>query len=101
MALEVTTMSRTRRRFSKEFKLETVKLVKEGPRSIGEVARELDLTESAVRNWVRQFDVDAGVREGVSRACKEFCVCEPYAEPLRGGTYGKEGRRRDFAAAIG
>ncbi len=32
MASEVTTMSRTRRRFSKEFKLETVKLVKEGPR---------------------------------------------------------------------
>ena len=66
MASEVTTMTRKRRKFSKEFKLETVKLVKEGPRSIGEVARDLDLTESAVRNWVRQFDVDAGVREGVS-----------------------------------
>ena len=66
MASEVTTMTRKRRKFSKEFKLETVKLVKEGPRSVGEVARDLDLTESAVRNWVRQFDVDAGVREGVS-----------------------------------
>ena len=66
MAWEVTTMTRERRKFSKEFKLETVKLVKEGPRSIGKVARELDLTESAVRNWVRQFDVDAGVREGVN-----------------------------------
>ena len=59
MASEVTTMTRKRRKFSKEFKLETVKLVKEGPRSVGEVARDLDLTESAVRNWVRQFDVDA------------------------------------------
>ncbi len=66
MASEVTPMTRTRRKFSKEFKLETVKLVKEGPRSVGEVAGHLDLTESAVRNWVRQFDVDAGVREGVS-----------------------------------
>ena len=66
MALEVTTMTRKRRKFSKEFKQETVKLVKEGPSSVGEVARDLDLTESAVRNWVRQFDVDAGVREGVS-----------------------------------
>ena len=66
MASEVTTMTRKRRKFSKEFKLETVKLVKEGPRSIGEDARDLDLTESAVRNWVREFDVDAGVREGVS-----------------------------------
>ena len=66
MDSEVTTMTRKRRKFSKEFKLETVKLVKEGPRSIGEDARDLDLTESAVRNWVREFDVDAGVREGVS-----------------------------------
>ena len=66
MASEVTTMTRKRRKFSKEFKLETVKLVKEGPRSIGEVARDLDLTEPAVRNWVHRFDVDAGVREGVS-----------------------------------
>ncbi len=39
MGSEVTTMSRRRRKFSKEFKLETVKLVKEGPRSVGEVAR--------------------------------------------------------------
>ncbi len=66
MASEVRTMTRKRRKFSKEFKQETVKLVKEGPRSVGEVARDLDLTESAVRKWVRQFDVDAGVREGVS-----------------------------------
>ena len=35
MASEVTTMTRKRRKFSKEFKLETVKLVKEGPRSVG------------------------------------------------------------------
>ena len=53
MASEVTTMTRKRRKFSKEFKLETVKLFKEGPRSIGEVARDLDLTESAVRNRER------------------------------------------------
>ena len=43
MASEVTTMTRKRRKFSKEFKLETVKLVKEGPRSIGERAATLGL----------------------------------------------------------
>ncbi len=64
-------MTRKRRKFTKEFKLETVKLVKEGPRSIGEVARDLDLTESAVRNWVRQFDVDTGTREGLSTVERE------------------------------
>ena len=32
----------------------------EGKRSITEVARDLDLTESALRNWVHQAEVDAG-----------------------------------------
>ena len=45
MASEVTTMTRKRRKFSKEFKLETVKLVKEGPRSIGEIH------EHGIRRW--------------------------------------------------
>ena len=39
MASEVTTMTRKRRKFSKEFKLETVKLVKEGPRSVRAISR--------------------------------------------------------------
>ena len=33
---------------------------KEGNRSIGDVARELALTESALRSWVKQHDVDQG-----------------------------------------
>ena len=32
----------------------------EGGRSIPEVARDLDLTESALRLWVHQAEVDAG-----------------------------------------
>src|SRR5512143_99299 len=51
---------RKRRAFTKEFKAETVRLVAEGGRSIPEVARDLDLTESALRTWVRQAEVDAG-----------------------------------------
>jgi len=51
---------RKRRAFTKEFKAETVRLVVEGKRSSAEVARELDLTESALRQWVRQSEVDAG-----------------------------------------
>ena len=61
-------MARPRRQFSKEFKLETVKLVKEGPRSISQVARDLDLTESALRNWVRQCDIDTGTQPGTTTA---------------------------------
>jgi transposase len=51
---------RKRRGFTKEFKAETIRLVREGGRSIPEVARDLDLTESALRAWVRQAEVDSG-----------------------------------------
>ena len=51
---------RKRRAFTREFKAETVRLVAERGRSIPEVARDLDLTESALRAWVRQAEVDAG-----------------------------------------
>lgn len=51
---------RKRRKFSDEFKAEAVRLCAQRDRSIGDVARELDLTESALRAWVKQHDVDRG-----------------------------------------
>src|SRR5690349_14683125 len=53
-------MARKRRQFTKEFKAEAVRLTKVGDRSIGQVAKDLDLTETALRAWVKQADVDAG-----------------------------------------
>ena len=57
---------RPRRSFTPEFKAEVVELCRRGDRSIGQVARDLDLTETAVRQWVRQADIDAGRREGLT-----------------------------------
>jgi len=57
---------RARRSFSPEFKAQTVELVREGGKSVPQVARDLDLTESAVREWVRQADIDDGRREGLT-----------------------------------
>lgn len=51
---------RKRRSFTAEFKAETVRLIRETGKSIGEVARDLDLTESAVRQWVKKAKIDAG-----------------------------------------
>ena len=51
---------RKRRAFTKEFKADTVRLVIEGKRPIAEVARDLDVTEPALRHWVHQAEVDAG-----------------------------------------
>ena len=49
---------RKRRRFTAEYKAEVVGLVRSSGRTVGQVARELDLTETAVRAWVRQAAID-------------------------------------------
>lgn len=51
---------RKRRKFNPEFKAEAVRLARLGDRSIEQIATDLDLTESSLRNWVRQAEVDAG-----------------------------------------
>jgi transposase-like protein len=75
---------RKRRAFDPEFKTEAVRLCKVGDRSIGQVANDLDLTETALRAWVRRADIDAGngppgalttaEREELARACQKICV---------------------------
>jgi transposase len=59
---------RARRSFTPEFKAEIVGLCRKGDRSIGAVARDFDLTETAVRDWVKQADIDDGARPGVTSA---------------------------------
>jgi transposase len=53
---------RRRRSFTPEFKAEIVGLCQQGDRSVGQVAKDFDLTETAVREWVRQAERDAGAR---------------------------------------
>jgi transposase len=53
---------RRRRSFTPEFKAEIVDLCQRGDRSLGQVARDFDLTETAVREWVKQAGRDAGTR---------------------------------------
>ena len=54
---------RRRRAFTSEFKAEIVELCQRGDRSVGQVARDFDLTETAVREWVKQAERDAGERQ--------------------------------------
>jgi transposase-like protein len=51
---------RSRRIHTREFKAETVKLVRDGGRSVGQVSQELDLADSLIRNWLKQAEVDEG-----------------------------------------
>jgi transposase len=62
---------RPRRSFSEQFKAETVALVRGAGKSIPEVCHDLDLTETAVRRWVAQAEVDAGRRDGPTTAERE------------------------------
>ena len=51
---------RQRRTFTAEQKAEAVRLVQASDRSVSQVARDLDLSESALRSWVKQAEIDAG-----------------------------------------
>ena len=56
------------------FKAEVVELCRRGDRSVAEVARELDLTETAVRRWVHQAEIDAGQRPGLTSSEHEELI---------------------------
>jgi transposase len=63
---QTTKQRRARREFTAEFRAEVVELCRAGDRSISQVCRDLDLTESAVRRWVEQAEIDAGRKRGLS-----------------------------------
>jgi transposase len=64
---------RRRRSFTPEFKAEIVDRCQHGDRSVGQVAKDFDLSETAVREWVKQAGRDAGTRDdgGVAGSEKE------------------------------
>ncbi|MFO1148049.1 MAG: IS3 family transposase [Alsobacter sp.] len=47
-----------RRRFGREFKIESVRLIKERGVSVAQAARDLDVHENVLRKWVREFVSD-------------------------------------------
>lgn len=54
-------MPRTRRPYPAEFRRQMVELVRVG-RTPEELSREFEPSAQAIRNWVRQADLDAGRR---------------------------------------
>ena len=65
---------RERRKFTDEFKAEVVALVGSSGKSIGEISRDLDLTETAVREWVQRAQVDGGTRDGLTTVAREELI---------------------------
>ncbi|MFO0647278.1 MAG: transposase [Polyangiales bacterium] len=50
---------RKRRQFTVEFKAEAVRLTRVGDRSVTQIAKDLDLTESALRQWIQHEEAQA------------------------------------------
>jgi transposase len=66
---------RKRRRFDSEFKEQAARLVLDEGKSVGAVARDLDLTETALREWVKRAQADRTKgRTGLTTAEREELV---------------------------
>ena len=50
----------TRRQFSREFKLEAVRLVRERGVSVVQASRDLDIGENILRRWIKELAADPG-----------------------------------------
>ena len=62
---------RPRRKFSDEFKRDAVEIVNSSDKSIAQVARELGIYDSTLGSWVKQDEIDRGVRDGVTTGDRE------------------------------
>lgn len=56
------------KRFPPEFKRDVVNVARRGDLSIAEVAANFDVAPESVRRWMRQADIDDGVKEGLTTA---------------------------------
>lgn len=57
-------MARRRRQFSREYKLEAVRLASEGDRPLAEVARELGIRAEQLRRWKKRVEERPGLGPG-------------------------------------
>jgi transposase len=90
---------KTRRRFTEEFKAETVKLVNQSDRSMSSIAMELGINAKSIGEWVRRAEesgetVDEDERAELKRLRKEVRELRMEKEILAKATafFAKENR---------
>lgn len=60
-------MTRIRRTFDAAFKLQVVQMIREQGLSVGQVCRDQDLIDSAVRRWLAQYDAEQSGQAGIGK----------------------------------
>ena len=56
------------KKFPPEFKRDVVRVARRGDLTLNEVAADFDVSVESVRRWMRQADVDDGVKDGLTTA---------------------------------
>lgn len=56
------------KRFPPEFKRDVVAVARRGDLKINEVAADFDIAPESVRRWLRQADIDDGIKDGLTSA---------------------------------
>lgn len=54
------------KKFPPEFKRDVVTVARRGDLTIAEVAADFDISEESVRRWMRQADIDDGIKDGLT-----------------------------------
>ena len=62
------------KKFPAEFKRDVVTVARRGDLSIAEVAVDFDISEESVRRWMRQADIDDGIKDGLTSAEQQEIV---------------------------
>jgi transposase len=60
---------------SPEFRRRAVELARLGEKPIAQIAKDLGIAESGLRRWMKQADIDAGTKDGLT--------CDERAELVR------------------
>lgn len=65
-------MPKSRPPYPREFRAEAVRLARSNQQSLAQTARDLDVSYEALRGWLKQADLDEGVRtDGLTTAERE------------------------------
>ena len=54
------------KKFPPEFKRDVVTVARRGDLTVNEVAADFDISPESVRRWMRQADIDDGVKDGLT-----------------------------------